>query len=314
MVAPTRTREGSRTTTLVLMMMCLAAGSCRKHTFEGIGEPTPGEGFGESTEAAAGAGGAGGTSTIPDADVPDASGGVGGQLDAGPDVSGGGSGGYPEGGPHPLLWFRFENTSGPVVDEYGAHPGEATGDVVRGAEGRMGSAFHFGPNKSVVNVPSSTEFDFVQGATIELWFRAGVSSLSSPLIGRGTGSNDDNAYLYGSTCGSVSATFTQVDPLMQAYAVTNCNVWEYDAWTHVAATDDGTTLTVYINASPVESVPGGVFIPLVEDIWIGNRGVVNEQFYGEIDEVKWWTESRTHEEVCYDAGGVWDGEGCTLAP
>ena len=43
---------------------------------------------------------------------------------------------------------------------------------------------------------------------------------------------------------------------------------------------------------------------------IGRREQGIFPFRGVIDEIKWWTIGRSQEEICEDAGGVWNGAAC----
>jgi hypothetical protein len=71
-------------------------------------------------------------------------------------------------------------------------------------------------------------------------------------------------------------------------------------WTHLAATYDGTTITLYVNAVPVAFVPApGTMIQCTRGIRIGNieGGSTNFEFPGKIDEVRIFNKALTQAEI-----------------
>src|SRR6202023_2095995 len=81
-----------------------------------------------------------------------------------------------------------------------------------------------------------------------------------------------------------------------------------DVWQHVAATYDGSTMTIYVNGvsvgTPVSAT--GTINAVTNDLLIGKNIVNGESFPGLVDEVELFDRALTQSEVqtIYDAGSV----------
>lgn len=218
--------------------------------------------------------------------------------------------GFPT-GPGLALWLRFEDTDGPVLDSAGgAHHGVAEGaGYQRGAPGRFGRAIRFLGTDGRVRVPAFADLDFLSGGTLEFWLRLDdTTSVGGPLS-RGTGNNDDNV-LVDTSCGSAQVIFSLRGGTNNV--TTECKLIALDTWTHVAATNDGTTLRLYLNGALVRSGPGGFLGALKTDLYVGRREQGVFPLRGSLDEVKWWNVVRGEAEVCADAGGAYAAGSCRL--
>ena len=143
----------------------------------------------------------------------------------------------------------------------------------------------------------------ITAGTIELWVR--LSSTPTPvgsLVNRGTGNNDANVLTYlGTPCDQTVAIFSRTSGT--TVLIDPCGTIPPQGWIHIAAVNDGTTLTLYLNGVPNMAIAyGGSYLgPLATDLWIGRREPGIFPFSGDIDEIKWWTIARTQSEICTDA-------------
>lgn len=209
-------------------------------------------------------------------------------------------------------WYRFEDTSGAVLDECGGHHGTPGGSgYTRGVSGRYGSAIEFHGSDGHVIVPASSALDFVSAATIELWVRIDTTGVGS-TVSRGTGNNDDNV-LMNTSCWNMQTIFSRSSSGGGTTNVTSaCDALPVGAWAHIAVVNDGVELRLYVDGAHVLTQPGGFMGPMSSDLFIGRRSQGIFPFDGAIDDIKWWTIARTPPEICGDAGGIWSGSSCTF--
>jgi hypothetical protein len=182
--------------------------------------------------------------------------------------------------------------------------------LTRGVAGKLGEGISFDGTGGFVVVPAATSLDMTTGGTVEFWLRLQTTggSVGGPLS-RGTGNNDNNV-LFDTSCGNLQAIFTMTQ---QTTNVTSaCNAIPPQTWTHVAVVNDGTTLTLYVNAVATTTAAGGDMGPLTSNLYIGRREQGVFSLDGDLDEVKWWTVARTPAEICTDAGGTLAGTTCNL--
>ena len=212
----------------------------------------------------------------------------------------------------PVAWYRFEETSGPVIDSSGNghHGTENPGGVTRGVTGAVGLGISFSGGSGSVQVPAHPDFDFSEAATIEAWVWLGTTSGVGSVVSRGTGNNDNNV-LMNSSQGNMQTIFSQTG-VGTTNVTTASGLIPAQTWTHVAVVNDGESLRCYFNGMVVTTASGGLMGFIANDLFIGRREQGVFAFNGQIDEVKWWTEVRTQEEICGDAEGSWDGVTCAL--
>jgi hypothetical protein len=260
---------------------------------------------GDSGASDGGVGDAGGVDggSVTDGSVPDGAR-PDGSFDGGPDA---GPGSCPFG---LAAWYRFEDTSGPVVDACGAHDGRVEGSgTTRGVEGRDGLAIGFGGTDGRVVVPASSGLDFITAGTIELWVSVSTSGVGS-TVSRGTGSSDDNV-LQNTSCWNMQTIYSRSSS-GTTNVTSDCDALPVGAFAHVAVVNDGVEARMYVDGVLVRTAPGGYLGPLSTDLYIGRRQQGIFPFAGVIDELKWWTIARTPAEICRDAGGTVSMTACLL--
>jgi hypothetical protein len=212
-----------------------------------------------------------------------------------------------------IAWYRFEESDGPVIDSSGrGNHGVAMGGVTRGAAGRVGSAISVdGAPSSFVEVADSGTLRFGTTYTAEAWILANdCAHLSS---GHNTVAAIEGEFLlaFDNTC--MIANYTNNGPTwvgdLPGVAVPTSD------FVHYAATWDGATIRSYLNGNPAGA--GTAFAGAMPDtgrrMAIGARpDCCDQTFHGTIDELRFYSAVRAHEEICADAGGVMRDGACAF--
>ena len=220
------------------------------------------------------------------------------------------------------LYYRFEESSGPVIDASGCGNDGTASAVTTGAAGRVGSAYRFnsvGVTTAHVLVPDSRSLSALRELTIEAWVRH-IGGSFETIVGHGNLMDGDPFVFH---------TYSDRDPALSLGNNPVCTgVTSYrssvplslDAWIHQAVTYDTATNLIVFYSGGVEThretAPGvsGPICDGVEDMFVGaSRPDGTWGWEGSIDELRLWGVVRTQAEICTDAGGVpGPGSSCAL--
>jgi PKD repeat protein/glucose/arabinose dehydrogenase len=181
--------------------------------------------------------------------------------------------------------YGFDETSGTTVaDASGTgNPGVISG-ATRTASGRSGGALTFDGINDWVTVADAASLDLTTGMTLEAWvnpsalgsaWRTVILKEQSTGMAYGLyadeGGNRPSAHVY--TSSELDTRGTAALPV--------------GAWSHLAATYDGTTLRLFVNGTQVSSrAVAGAMRVTAQSLRIGGNAVWNEWFQGRIDEVR----------------------------
>lgn len=180
--------------------------------------------------------------------------------------------------------FDFE---GSVVDASASATPVVTATNVSFLPGHDGLALE-GRAPSMVTLAASTVFD-TPSVTIEAWVRP--SQL--PPVGTRSGVFDLNNRI---------GVFVQSDGGLSAHGMASSGgLIAANAWTHIAATDDGATLYLYVNgfvvfaagSTPLGSALGGAEI--------GGNSPSGDRFVGLIDGLRVYSVARSAGDIAADA-------------
>ncbi|WP_283136775.1 LamG-like jellyroll fold domain-containing protein [Rhizohabitans arisaemae] len=206
----------------------------------------------------------------------------------------------PPGGPGLVAAYGFEEASGTgVADGSGGGNHGTTGNTTRSDQGRFGRALSFDGTSGQVTVPDSPSLRLTAGFTLSAWVRpAAVTGWRTVLFKERAGGY--SYALYGSN-GSGRPNAWVFDGAERN--ATGTAPLEADAWSHLAATYDGSTLRLYVNAVQVASAPV-TGSPVLDGgaLRMGGNSVWNEFFAGLIDEVRVYSDPQTPAEIAADMG------------
>ena len=166
--------------------------------------------------------------------------------------------------------------------------------------GRYGKAVVFNGTNAWITVADAGSLDLTTGMTLEAWVRPtttmGTSWRAIILKERSGGLCYS---LYGNTSARYPGTYINTggnDLNVQGSATIPRN-----SWTHLAATYDGTTLRLYVNAALVRSATvGGALVTSSGVLRIGGNSVWGEWFNGYIDEVRIYNRALSASEITTD--------------
>lgn len=194
--------------------------------------------------------------------------------------------------------FGFEETSGTTVTDSSTAGNAGTiAGASRTTAGRFGGALSFNGSSARVSVPDAASLDLDTAMTLEAWVKPTASSgWQTALLKEGTNSLAYALYANSDTnrpSAHVHVTAEQ-DTRGTAQLATG-------TWTHVAATWNGTTLTLYINGSVASSkAVGGTLLNSTGPLSIGGNNVWGEWFNGLLDEVRVYRRALSAAEVAAD--------------
>jgi glucose/arabinose dehydrogenase len=196
-----------------------------------------------------------------------------------------------------VLAYGFEETSGTTANDSSAAKNNGTiNGPVSSAGGKFGRALSFDGSNDRVDVPDAASLDLTTGMTLEAWVKptTNVGWRTVLMKERGT----DLLYALYASNGSKPRTenFTSVENTAAGTAALPLN-----AWSHLAATYDGTNLRFYVNGALVTTkATTGAMPNTANPLRIGGNAVWGEYFSGLIDEVRVYNRALTEAELKAD--------------
>jgi hypothetical protein len=194
--------------------------------------------------------------------------------------------------------YKFNAGSGTTLaDSAGSNTGTIS-NATWSTDGVFGhGSLSFNGNNSWVTVPSSSSLNLTSGMTLEAWVKpTTVGSWEAVLFKEAT--SDLSYALY--------ASDTSGDPSGWVYSgnasdATSGTAMTPNVWTHLAATFDGTTLSLYVNghlaatrtlSAPIKTSTG--------PLRIGGDSIFGEYFEGLISEVRVYNRALNSGEILSD--------------
>ncbi len=193
-----------------------------------------------------------------------------------------------------------EGTGTSLLDQTGkGHTGTIAGPVWT-AQGKFGSALTFDGVNDWVTVNDANDLDFTTGMTMEAWvFPTASSSWRTVVMKERAG---ELVYsLYAASDTNVPTAYAVPAATSQSLEARGSAAVPLNAWTHLAATYDGTTLRLYVNGSLVGS--RAVANPLLTSTGVlrfGGNSVWGEFFAGRIDEIRLYNRALAAAEIQAD--------------
>ncbi|MBN8613947.1 MAG: LamG domain-containing protein [Deltaproteobacteria bacterium] len=219
------------------------------------------------------------------------------------------------------LYYRFEEASGPVIDESGCGNDGTPSDVLTGQPGANGSAYVFnraGVLNAHVLVPDSPSLSAFSQLTVEAWVRH-RGGMFQTIVGQGDLVDGDPFTFHTFTDRDPSLTLPNHPTCTGSASYRSSTPLPVDSWVHVAFSYDATTgvLVHYRDGNEVlrENTPyaSRVLCDNAEALLVGaSRPDGTWGWQGLLDELRIWGVIRTEAEICTDAGGVLSGAICAF--
>ena len=194
--------------------------------------------------------------------------------------------------------YGFNEGTGTVLTDLS---GKGNHGTINGAtwttSGKFGNALVFNGTGAQVTVANSTSLQLTTGMTLEAW----VYPTTTPTGWRSVvAKNVDNFYLEASSWPdnrpAVGGTWASGNQNTIGGAALPVN-----AWTHLAATFDGSMVRLYVNGAQVASQTQTTqLVPTSGSLQIGGDSFPDQFFAGRIDEVRIYNRALTTAEIATD--------------
>ena len=194
--------------------------------------------------------------------------------------------------------YGFDNGTGTTTPDQSGNNNNGTLTNATWAgptAGRYGNALSFNGTNAFVNVPHSTSLGFTAGMTLEAWVRPAAlgGGYRTVLIKERPGYYGWALYSNEDTNRPSSHVYTS----SEAGAIGNAQL-PANAWSHLAATYDGSVLALYVNGVQAATVlASGPIISATGAFKIGGNAVWAEWFNGLIDEVRVYNRALSAAEI-----------------
>jgi hypothetical protein len=167
--------------------------------------------------------------------------------------------------------------------------------------GRFGNALSFDGLNDWVTVADSAALDLSSAMTLEAWVKpSAAGGWRTVLLKEGTGNMAYEMYSNNPDISRPAAYFTTAGGTLRA--ATGTAVLPTNAWTHLAATYDGTNMRFYVNGVLVRDVlRSGSILNTAGPLHIGGNQVWGGEFFaGLIDEVRIYNRALSAAEIGSD--------------
>jgi methionine-rich copper-binding protein CopC len=197
-----------------------------------------------------------------------------------------------------------------LVAAYGFEEGTGTGagdssgfgnhGTISGAtwinSGRFGKALKFDGVNDWVTVPDAASLDLTNGMTLQAWVYPTAAADGTVLTKQTTDGLAYSLYSYD----DVPAPVAYVDATSY-WAASGAAPLPLNAWSHLAATYDGTTLRLFVNGTLAGSrAVGNAILTSAGPLRIGGNSLWGEYFQGRIDEVRVYNRALVASEITSD--------------
>ena len=199
--------------------------------------------------------------------------------------------------PELVIAFSFDEASGTTVSDSSGKGNN--GNIINATRsaGKYGNALSFNGTNAKVSVPDTSTLHLTTAMTLEAWVNPSVvTSEWRDIIEKG----NDNYFLMGTSSsngapgaggflGGMNITTVGTSPLPT------------NTWSHLAATYDGATLRLYVNAVEVSNASrAGSMTTSTSPLEIGGDSLFGQYFQGLIDELRIYNTARTPSQIQSD--------------
>lgn len=179
--------------------------------------------------------------------------------------------------------YGFEEATGTTTADASGKGNTGTITSATHVAGKYGNGLSFNGTSSWVTVASATSLNLTGAMTLEAWVKpAALSGWQSVILKEAPAGL---AYsLYANDGAPHPAAYAHIGTDKEAFGSASLPL---NAWSHLAATYDGTTLRMYVNATQVGALSlTGSILTSTGALRIGGNSVWGEYFNGVIDEVR----------------------------
>jgi len=198
-----------------------------------------------------------------------------------------------------VLALGFNETSGVTAND--ASPAKNNGTVsgaTSTASGKFGRALSFDGVNDRVDVPDANSLDLSTGMTMEAWVKPTTNAGYRTALMKERGANLVYA-LYASN--GVSPKLENFTATENAATAPAASALPLNAWSHLAATYDGTTMRLFVNGTQVATKAiTGAMPNTANPLRVGGNAAWGEYFSGLIDEVRVYNRALSAGEIATD--------------
>jgi hypothetical protein len=202
----------------------------------------------------------------------------------------------------PVLAFAFDEGTGiTVVDRSGNNLNGTVSGAAWNGQGKYGGALAFDGVNDSVTVNDAAALDLTTGMTLEAWvYPTAGGTWRNVLIKERPAGEVYNLYSAGGTNAPVAYVILGAQPNTPQDATASAGL-PLNTWSHLAATYDGTTLRLFMNAVQVGSrAVSGSLLTSSGALRIGGNSVWGEHFQGRIDDVRIYNQALTPADLLAD--------------
>jgi len=191
--------------------------------------------------------------------------------------------------------YGFDEGSGTsTADQSGNGNTGSLSNTLWSAGGKFGGALSFNGSNARVNVADSASLHLTTGMTLEAWVKpTSLSNWSTVVFKERTGYYAEALYANTDNNRPSANVFTSGDNDLRGTAQLALGTW-----THLAATYNGSALTLYVNgAATASAAASGSIATNTGALRIGGNSIWGEYFNGLIDEVRVYSRALTATEI-----------------
>ena len=197
--------------------------------------------------------------------------------------------------------YSFNEGAGTAVADASGSGNAGTVANAAWVAGKNGGALSFNGTNAKVTVPNSSSLQLTSQATFEMWVKPeAVGSWRTLLLKQRDGGASYSMY----------SSNTSGNPLgAHGTSAVGSSALPLSVWSHLAFTDDGTTMRLYVNGVQV-AMRTDPAVPVLDalPLWIGGTSW-GEYFHGVIDDVRIYNRALTAAEVAADMNAPVGGAG-----
>jgi chitodextrinase len=194
--------------------------------------------------------------------------------------------------------YGFDGGSGSTLADDSGNGNTGTIQGAAWVAGKSGSALSFNGSSNWVTVADSASLDLTSAMTLEAWVKPSAlgTSWRTAVVKEAAGTLAYGLYAHDGGPGPSAHAIVTSD----MYATTSSTL-PVGAWTHLAATYDGSRLTVWINGTVAGSVAlSGNVVQSSAPLRIGGNSIWSEWFSGSIDDVRVYNRALAQSEIKAD--------------